>query len=855
LSASDEKDKKLTRRGFIKWTTALAAVGAAVVGLGVGYGADLLSRPNATKTSTQVSTETATQTSTLTAPAQTVTQTSTSTATATTTETTTQTTTQTPTPDWLLEVKTPHASLTGPFWVYTKDGVIARTEQFDSETHVSPFERSWRKRVYAADRVQYPMRRVDFDPNGNRNPQNRGKSGYVRISWDEAATLVANEMTRAKSLYGNEGIFTMIDTGWSSAGTMVSEYTSVLNRLLNLFGGYTNPVGYYSEWALEIGEKYTVGQAVSESGANGSTTWQNIWDNTKAFVLWGGNPTVTTHMASFGDYIPSLFMQTKAKGIPFYVVDPRFNETAVALGATWIPILPGTDNAMLAAMAYVMITNNTYDSGFLATNAVGFDQFKDYILGNSDGVAKTPAWAEAICGVPAQTITNMANLITSQKPVLMSSGCGPQRGANGDTFQRMFVTVTAMSGNFGINGGGYGITPWGSGLGMPSGMFPVMAAMPSLPTPANPVTTWLIYNRWADAVLNPGGTYKADCQSLTYPTLKFLWKMTGVNWVNQHSDINKAISAIRAVDFYVSQDIWMVPSSKYADVILPACTTLEHNDIAGGWNYLVYMQQAIQPLYESLSDYDICSLVASKLGLGDAYTEGNTWDQWVQSVYASTKAPLSWADFTSQGFIKFTPKTMGNTAAFADFRADPTKNPLATPSGLIEIFSQRISDFYGANYPGVPTVPQFVEPYEWKGSALAATYPLAQISPHNTFRIHSQFDNVSWLRERSKTDDYSPLWINSIDAKARGIADGDVVRVFNGRGQAVAAAKVTERIMPGVVSLTEGSWFNPSNPADPSPLDLGGNPNTLTSDQGTSELAQATSSHTSLVQVEKLAGA
>lgn len=822
-TTDDTNQNEITRRGFIKWTTALAVAGAGVIGLGAGYGADLVLRPATTKTTTVTATSTTTATTTV----------------------------QQSVPPLQAGTYT-HSGLSGPFKVNVQNGAIVSIEELDpTKTHLATFDRAWRNRVYAADRIKYPMKRVDFDPNGNRNPQNRGVTGYVRISWDEATALVASELKRAKQLYGNAAIFTMRDTGWNSTGSIYP-----LDRLLNMYGGYTQPVGFYSNYGLEIGEKYSIGQT-SETGLAGMTTWQSIMDNTKYIILWGGDFVPTTDLAAFGTYISDMYMQVKAKGVKFIFVDPFLGEAAIATGAQWIPILPGTDNAMLAAMAYVMITNNTYDSNFMTNYTVGFQQFSDYVTGKSDGTPKTPDWASQICGVPAQTITDLANLITSQKPVLIRTGCGPQRGANGEHFQRMIVTVAAMGGNIGIAGGGYGSQPWDPSLQLPSALPGTTYSALSVPAPANPIaqTSYIPYYRWADAVLTPGTTIKHDCTNVTLPALKFLWKLAGINFINQHSDANKSIKALRSVDFYVVEEPWMVPDAKYADLILPACTTLERNDITAGWNYIVFMQQAIQPLYESMSDYDILSSIAQNLGLGSQFTEGNSDLDWVKKMYSGTGAPLSWDDFSKQGYYEFPATQMQSTTAYTAFRQDPAKNPLPTPSGKIEIFSQRIADFYGSNYPGVPVIPQFIPPFEWKGSAIAAQYPLALITSHDIHRQHSQADNVVWLRQRSKLNGYAPLWINATDAQSRGINTGDVVLVYNGRGQVLAAANVTQRLAPGVVRLTQGSWYNSVNPGDPNGLDIGGCANTLTSDQGTSDLAQASTTHTSLVQVQKWAGA
>jgi molybdopterin guanine dinucleotide-containing S/N-oxide reductase-like protein len=853
---SDSKDENLvnravSRRSVLKWSGALAAAG--VVGIGLGIGGDMLLRKTGTVTTT--TTKTGTATSTTTAPPTTI------------TSTTTATSSSSAPSSVVQSGRFSHAGLSGPFWVNTQNGVVTSLEEFNSSTHLATFDRAWRKRIYAPDRIQYPMQRVDFSST-NRNPQNRGLSGYVRISWDAATTLVASEIQRAVQTYGNSSIYTMRDTGWNSTGSMYP-----LDRLLNMYGGYTQPVGFYSNYGLEIGEKYSIGQT-SETGAAGITSWQAIIDNTKYIIMWGGDFVSTTDLAAFGTYISDMYMQVKAAGVKFIVVDPFLNDGAIALGAQWIPILPGTDNAMLAAMAYVMINNNTYDADFMQNYSVGFNEsnlpsgapagssFVSYIMGVSDGTPKTPEWASAICGVDAQTITNLATLLTTNQPVLIRTGCGPQRGCNGEHFQRMVATVAAMSGNLGIPGGGYGSQPWDPSLQLPSSIPGSTYSNLAVPAPANPIasTSYIPYYRWADAVLSPGTVIQHDCTNVTLPAIKLLYRLAGINFVNQHSNINKSIQAIRAVDFFVVEDPWMIPDAKFADVILPACTTFERNDITAGWNWVVQMQQAIQPLFESMSDYDILSAIAQNLGIGQQFTEGNTELQWVQNMYNSLKTSTSWDAFTAQGYYEYPAAQMTSTTAYTAFKADPKSNPLPTPSGLIEVYSESIAKFYGANYvnvewPDVPVVPEFVPPFEWKGSSIASQYPLAMITSHNMWRQHSQADNVEWLQQRSKLNGYAPIWINASDASSRGINQGDTVLVNNGRGQLLAAAMITQRIIPGAVRLCQGSWYNSANPSDPQGLDLGGCPNTLTSDQGTSNLAQASTTHTSLVQVALWSGA
>ncbi|MBI2832172.1 MAG: molybdopterin-dependent oxidoreductase [Chloroflexi bacterium] len=719
-----------------------------------------------------------------------------------------------------------HCGGSCPLKVHVENGTITRIETDDEgepQFRACLKGRAFRQRVYAPDRLLYPMKRVG----------DRGEGRFQRISWDEALDTVARELFRVRDVYGPASI---IFRGGGGDLHVLHQRQAIL-RALCLFGGCTTTWGYLSYEGACFSALATYGTEKATSH-----TMDDLL-NSRLIIMWGWNPVVTVHRCNTTWYLA----QAREKGIPIVSVDPRYTDSAAAFAQRWVPIRPGTDAAMLIAMAYVIITEGLQDQGFLDRYTVGFDKFKDCILGKEDGVPKTPGWAEAITGVPAETIAGLAREYATTKPAALMAGIAAGRTAYGEQYHRAATTLAAMTGNIGIHGGGaaeraFGGDYWGGQsayLPLTPGRLPVPpnAIEKDNPPPARPgrfygCSVRLNIGMLADAILKgrEGG----------YPTdYKLMW-IVNANFVTQTTDVNKTLEALRKLEFIVVQEQFMTPTAKYADILLPDNTFMERNDFTSGGAtpFFGCVNQTIASRGESKSHFEIASLLANKLGVEDF--SNKTEAEWLRQIaagYSQVYGAPDYAEMKRVGVHKL--KRTEPYVAFREQIEEPEKYPFPTPSGKIEIYSESLAKL---NDPMLPPVPKYIETWESINDPLAAKYPLQLITSHFKRRAHSQFDNIPWLRELEP----QALWINVRDAESRGIRDGDMVRVFNDRGQVVISARVSERIMPGVVDLPEGAWYDP----DTKGVDRGGCCNVLT--RNVTSPAGALSSNTALVQVEKM---
>ncbi|WP_051303310.1 DmsA/YnfE/YnfF family dimethyl sulfoxide reductase [Psychromonas aquimarina] len=704
--------------------------------------------------------------------------------------------------------------------------------------------RSMRRRVYNPDRLKYPMKRIG----------KRGEGKFKRISWDEAFTDIAADITRIKKEYGNEAIYLNYGTG-TLGGTVTKSWPpggSLLARLMNLSGGYLNHYGDYSSAQIAAGLSHTYG-----GWANNNSP--SDLENSKLIVQFGNNPA-ETRMSGGG--VIHHFMEGKAKSnARLIVVDPRYTDTAGGREDQWIPIRPGTDTAFIAAMAHVMITENLVDQPFLDKYCVGYDEktlpksapaksdYKSYILGSGeDAVEKTPEWASKITGIPADIIIKAAREIGSTKPCAVIQGWGIQRTANGEIASRAVAMLSLLTGNVGINGGGSGAREGGSSI--PFVRFPTLQ---------NPVEASIPMFLWTDAIVRgPEMTAVKDGirgkDKLDVP-IKFIWNYAGNCIINQHSDINRTHDILqdeKACEMIVVIDNHMTSSAKYADIILPDLTTSEQSDFcmdasAGNMPYFIFASQVIKPQFEAKSIYDICTGLAEKLGVKEAFTEGRDQEGWLRHLYQLTRAQdPSLPEFEAmrkQGIYKR--KVKDHFVAYQDFRNNPKANPLSTPSGKIEIYSEKLAELAEtwdlAEDEVIHPLPVYAPTFEGWEDSKQGNYPLQLTGFHYKSRTHSTYGNVSLLQDAAPQE----MWINPMDAQGRGINNGDLIRIFNDRGELHIAAKVTPRILPGVVALGEGAWYAP----DGQKIDHGGCINVLTT-QRPSPLAKGNPQHTNLVDVQ-----
>ncbi|KHT62855.1 dimethyl sulfoxide reductase [Photobacterium gaetbulicola] len=705
--------------------------------------------------------------------------------------------------------------------------------------------RSMRRRVYNPDRLKYPMKRVG----------KRGEGKFKRISWEEAYDEIANNLTRIRKDYGSEAVYLNYGTGtlggtvtksWPPGGTLIA-------RLMNLSGGYLNHYGDYSTAQIAAGLNYTYG------GWASNNSFSDL-ENTKLIVQFGNNPAETR--MSGGGLIHHL-MESKARSnAKMIMIDPRYNDTAAGREDQWIPIRPGTDTALVAAIAHVLITENMVDQPFLDKYCVGYDEktlpasapansdYKSYILGKGeDGVEKTPAWASPITGIPVDIIVKLAREIGQAKPCAIFQGWGLQRTANGEIASRAIAMLALLTGNLGINGGGSGARE--SDYNIPFVRFPI---------PENPIKTSISMFLWTDAIVRgPEMTATKDGvrgkDKLDVP-IKFIWNYAGNCLINQHSDINRTHDILqddKACEMIVVIDNHMTSSAKYADILLPDLTTSEQADFcmdtkAANMPYFIYADKAIEPQFEARGIYEMCTEIAKRLGIEKEFTEGRDQQGWLEHLYKLTREnDPSLPDFETvrkQGIVKRRDPN-GHFVAYKAFRDNPEQNPLSTPSGKVEIYSERLANL--AKEWELPEgdvihpLPVHVSTAEGWDDPNRSKYPLQLTGFHYKARCHSTYGNVDIIKEAAPQE----MWMNPVDAEQRGVKNGDLIRIFNDRGEVHINAKVTPRMMPGVVALGEGAWYAP----DGQKVDHGGCINVLTT-QRPSPLAKGNPQHTNLVEVQ-----
>jgi anaerobic dimethyl sulfoxide reductase subunit A len=723
---------------------------------------------------------------------------------------------------------------------HIQDGVITHLETDDRPDTIAapqlracPRGRAYLRRQYHPDRLRYPLKRIG----------RRGEGKFVRISWDEALDWFASEMLRVKETYGNSALFVPYGTGSYNQ----LNGSQAARRLMNLFGGCLGIYNSYSWGAINIATPTVYGTL-----ATGNQ--RQDWLNSKYILMWGWNPAEMRDGTN-SDYFVKLARQNGARVV---CIDPRLSLSATSLADEWIPIRPGTDAAMMSAMAYVMITEDLYDSAFVRSHCLGFDQnqmppgcegaesYTDYILGRRDGLPKTPHWAEAITTVPAATIARIAREYATLKPGVLYQGYGMQRRAYGEQLVRAGCVLAAITGNVGIPGG------WASGLALQApddGPF-----WNAFPVGENPVKASIPVFLWSEAVFHGkemGLDHGVVGAERLDNDIKLIYAVASNCLINQHANVNRSAAILedeRLVEFLVAQDNFLTPTARFADLVLPACTQFETWGVEDGWKYgdeVLLMPKLVEPLGECKSDYRICAELAQRLGVAEAYTEGRderAWVDWILERYRRTRFPeLPTLDvFEASNLGVYARPVYEPAIAFADFRRDPEHFPLNTPSGKIEIFSKSLFDL--GRPDEIPAVPKYIQEWESPFGVEAQRYPLQALGHHTLHRVHSTHDNNDWLVEAFP----QRVFINPLDAQARGITDGDLVRVYNERGALELPCRVTPKILPGVIDIPQGAWWTP----DEHGIDRHGNINVLTSECWT-PLAFGSAQHTAMVQMEK----
>jgi len=783
-------------------------------------------------------------------------------------------------------------------WKFKRNGKIL---EMPMKSLPCPFSLAYKKRAYSPNRIKYPLKRLDWDPNGERNTQNRGKSKYKRISWDEAAEIVASEIKRIHKEYGPLAILAQAD----GHGENKLVHTPHGNQtvLLDKIGGYTQQVRQPDSWeGWYWGSMHMWGTGWMGLMAPADNCVKDVTENSDMILFWSCDPETTPW--GFTGQFPSLLCYFWAEaGIKQVYICPELNYGAAVHADKWIPVLPNTDAALQLAIIYMWITEGTYDKDYVATHIVGFDKFEDYVLGKEDGIPKTPEWASPKCGVPEWTIKALAREFASKTTSIAHYfGGGMIRGPYSHEPARLEVCLLGMQ-----------------GLGKP-GVHQTQTNLRSMPRSAPRLRTrfaqltssstedsaiervmrpiFVTFRASAkqlipktliqEGILNPpltfvgSGAQDAPVEDqfvkYTYPIPKeeggteihMIWTDTPCR-TTCWNDGNKTIEAFRnpKIECVVAQHPWLENDCLLADIILPANTTFEVDDIVGNimlgieLQSVTFEKQAITPIGESKSDPEIVFEVAKKLGKYEEVTEGKTVEEWIKAVFETIvpKGSIGWEEFQEKGYaiIPPAPDWEEDPPGLFEFYKDPEAHPLPTPSGKLEFYSERLAK----NFPDDkerPPIPKWIEKGvthdERLSSERVKKYPLLLMSNHGRWRVHAQCDDISWTREaptcKVKGPDgymYEPMWINPKDAEKRGIESRDIVKIHNERGTVLGGAYVTERLMPGIVYIDHGArcdWIIPEE------LDRGGaidliSPGGITSKNA---VGQATSGF--LVEAEKV---
>ena len=747
----------------------------------------------------------------------------------------------------------PSLSHWGAFTAVVEDGRVVRCEPFMKDACPSPMLEAIPAMVHSPLRIQSPAVREGWLRQREASDgAGRGSERFVEVSWDTALALLSSELARVRARYGPAAIFGG-SYGWSSAGRLHHARTLV-RRFLFAGGGCVDQVGNYSWGCARFLLPHVLGTYAPVDG--GVTDWRNVVTHTRLFVAFGGLALKNGQVASGGageHTMETWLRRARDAECEFVVVSPTRGDAPEFLRPTWIPIRPNTDTAMMLALAYVLLAEGRYDGAFLSRYSAGFERFRRYLTGERDGTPKTPEWAAEITGVPPEVTVGLARRMAGTRTML-TAAWSLQRAHHGEQPYWMLITLAAMLGQIGLPGGGFGFGHGSiNGIGNPRPRVPA----PMMELGHNPAGRAIPVARVADMLLNPGASYEFNGRREHYPDIRLVY-WAGGNPFHHHQDLNRLSAAWARPETIVVHETWWTATARRADIVVPATTMLERNDVGGSSRdrYLFAMHQAIPPVAASRNDFDVFRELAARGGYEDAFAEGRGEAAWLRHIYERARAANAGAGIALPDFDAFwdtgyveQPAPSEDFVLFSEFRRSPEQHRLSTPSGKIEIYSETIERF---GYDDCPPHPTWLPPREWLGAEGAHRYPLHLVSIQPPHRLHGQMDPGP-VAGAHKVAGREKIRMSPADAARRNVCSGDLVRVHNDRGACLAGVEVDADVMPGVLIMATGAWYDPEGSGD-RPLDRHGNPNVLSFDAGTSRLSQGPSALSVLVDVEKWQG-
>ncbi|ECS8718310.1 trimethylamine-N-oxide reductase TorA [Salmonella enterica subsp. salamae serovar 4,12:e,n,x:1,6] len=755
----------------------------------------------------------------------------------------------------------------GAFEAKVMNGEWVATRPFKHDKYPCDMLNAVREVVYNPSRVRYPMVRLDWLRQREKSDRRqRGDNRFVRVSWDRALDLFYEELERVQKTYGSSGVFTGL-ADWQMVGKY-HKAGGAMDRGLGLHGSYVTTVGDYSAAAAQVILPHVIGSLeVYEQ----QTSLPLVIEHSQTIVLWGCDPIknlqieflVPDHDA-FG-YWAQIKEAVKQGKIRVISVDPVRSKTQNYLNCEQLSLRPQTDVALMLGVAHTLYVEKRYDVNFINDYTVGFEQFLPYLLGTTDKQPKDAQWAAEICGLSAENIRDFARVLVNGRTQFMGGWC-VQRMHHGEQYPWMLVVLASMVGQIGLPGGGVGFGWHYNGGGTVTSAGPVLSGLGSIANPPaakykpdfRGASEHIPTSRIVDCLLAPGKKIAFNGETLIYPDIKMAI-YSAANPFHAQQDRNRMIEAWEKLETVVVLDHQWTASCRFADIVLPVTTRFERNDIEQFGTHsnkgLMALHQVVKPQFEARHDFDIFAGLCKRFDREAAYRENRDEMQWINAIYdegVKTGAALgvTLPDFDSfwqgEGYIEY---PAGQPwVRHSEFREQPDLNPLGTPSGLIEIFSKTIAGFGYADCPGHPV---WMEPFERSHSKTTTKYPLHLQSCHPDKRLHSQLCSSDAFRKTYAVAGREPLYMCEQDARARGLKAGDIARVFNDRGQVLAGVAISADYVPGVIRIHEGAWYSPQKGGKAGTLCTYGDPNVLSADVATSQLAQGPSAHTVLVEVER----
>lgn len=728
----------------------------------------------------------------------------------------------------------------GAFSGEVVDGRLVAVSPFEHDPRPSPMNDVWPEMLTSPLRVARPSVRRGWLAGDSA----RGDDAFVEIGWDEALDMAAGEIARVRKHHGNASLFAG-SYGWSSAGR-VHHARTLVRRFFGSIGGFTDQVTNYSYGAAMALLPRVVG--VDNAVGSALTSVASMAREADFVLALGGIPAKNWEIQAggAGEHRYAAFMEAVTARARVISVSPIADDVEAGHGVEWLPIRPNTDTALLLALMRAIVAAGAHDAAFLASHCHGFGRLSAYLSGETDGVEKSPEWAAAITGIPAAAIRDLAQSLPGRR-VMVAANWSLQRARHGEQPYWAAIALACVLGQVGLPGGGFAFG-YGSSNGMGNPRYDTPLFGP--PAGRNPVGIAIPVARVADLLLDPGGQMRFDGRVITYPDIRLVY-WAGGNPFHHHQDLNRLGQAFRRPETVIVNECYWTATARHADIVLPATTALERNDIGGASRdpFILAMHKLVEPVGEARNDYAIFAALAERLGAGEAFTDGRDEDGWVREAWSRIGQRLAergietptFEAFWETGFFRM-PEPEAEYVMFSEFRSDPRGHALPTPSGRIELFSEAVAAM------GLSGHPAWLDPEEWLGADLAEVFPIHLLTPQPARKLHGQMDWSSHSREGKRLDREVVL-LHPEDAAERRIRDGDAVRLFNDRGACHAVARLEPDMVRGVAMLPTGATYDPDGF-----FDRNSNPNVLTRDIGTSELGQGCSAQSCLVEIERHSG-